>query len=526
MSDSRRQMSKFAAIFAAGTLLSRVLGLVRNVVWVHFIPSASLDAFLVAFKLPNMLRDLVGEGAMNAAFVPVFSETLQRKSEAEFRQLVAATMTVMALLLAALTVLGIFVMPTLLQVNQLRGLTGGRDHSPEYISFLVSTGRWTFPYIFFIGLTVFMMGPLFTMRHYTTPSWSPALLNVAIIACCALAWKRFPNPAHALVLGVWLGGIAQLVIQYVALGRYCGVWMPSIHLRQSGIKTMFALMVPVVLGQAAGEVNKLVDTLFAISLQEGVQTALFHANQLVLLPLSTFGIATSVAILPAASRAGARHDDAEIRSTLLHGFQQSYFLVLPAMLGLILLRLPITQLLYEHGEFSPTITDWTANALALYASGLLAFAWVKVAVTGFYAVQDTKTPVLVASGSMLLNILLNCALVRPCGYWGLALATTVSYTVNFALLYILLCNRYGPLWSKEFLSTLLRITLAGVMMTAIAYAVYVRVHYFYPTKALLAQVLSVSAPILAATASYAFLTWVLNVEELRHFFALLRRTRS
>jgi putative peptidoglycan lipid II flippase len=533
MTSAQRELSRFTAIFAGGTMISRVVGLVRDSIILALTPKLSRDAFLLAFRFPNMLRDLVGEGALNAAFVPLFSETLEKDSKKGYQELVAAAMSAMVLLLVCLTIVGILVMPALLHMNHLESLTGGERHSAEYLRMTVSLGRWTFPYILFIGLTVFAMGALFTVKHYSTPSWSPVLLNIALIACCLLFyWNRtfralFPDPAYALVLGVWLGGIAQLVVQYRALAKYAGVWRPSFNLRHPGLGTLFTLLAPLTVGQAAGEVNKFVDALFAYSLGKGSVTALYAANRLVQLPLSIFGIATSVAILPAAARAAAYGKDDEVRATLQHGFRQSCFLILPSMLGLMVLGKPIVQLLFEFrgGEFDASDTSRTATALAFYAAGLLSFAWIKVAVTGFYAVQNTKTPVAVASASMILNILLNCAMVRPCGYWGLALATSISYTVNFILLYVLLWNRFGPLWDGPFLTALLRITVASAMMAAVARAVYLRLIHVLPGNTFTSEAVSVFCTLLVAVLAYLALCWALDIPDLRQFLAALRRKR-
>ncbi|MCP4644280.1 MAG: murein biosynthesis integral membrane protein MurJ [bacterium] len=527
MALSRRQLSKFTAILAGGTLLSRMLGLVRDMVWAA-VPAGPREAFLVAFKLPNMLRDIVGEGALNAAFVPVFSDTRETGSEADFKALVASAMGAMLLLLAVLTVLGVVLAPMLLQgLNALQPVTGGPERSPDELALLVTLARWTFPYLFFIGLAVFGMGALFTVRHYATPSWSPALLNVAFIASCLLLMDWFPNPAYALVFGVWLGGLAQLAAMYIATGRHVGVWLPRFRFRHPGVLAILALMGPVVLGQAAGEVNKLVDTLFAYSLGEGVVTALYYANRLVQLPLSVFGFATAAAVLPAASAAVARGDMDELRDTVSHGLTQTFFLVAPAMTGLIVLGEPIIRLLFERWRsFGPENTHQTAVALAIYAMGLISFAWVKVTVTGFFAQKNTKTPVIVGSISMGMNIALNLLLVGPLGYKGLALATTVSYTFNFVVLYVLLSRQLGQLATLGFLVSVMRIAVSTAIMAALTYGAYRGTNILLPDRTFLADMACVAVPIVAAVVSYGAVCRLLRVAELGHFMSLLRRKRG
>lgn len=522
--DSGNEQVKNTAIFAGGTVLSRVLGLVRDITFT-LIPGASRDAFLIAFRFPNMLRDLVGEGATNAAFVPVFSESLEKDSDEEFRELISAAMSMMILVLAGLTVVGLFVLPYILKsITLLQPLTGVAPPNQVEIDFVIMLSLWTFPYLFLIGMTVFAMAPLFTKGHYSTPSWTPALLNIAIIGSCLFLRNLFSDPAFALILGVWIGGIAQLVVQFIAMGRVTGVWKPNFKLGHPGIRNILFLLVPVLIGQSAGEVNKLVDTLFAASLAEGTVTALWYSNRLIQLPLSVFGIATAVAILPAISRAAARDDDAEIRLMLMQGLRRSCFLVLPAMVGLIVMREPIIQFLFQHGQFSPEDTARTASALVFYGFGLLSFVWVKVSVSGFYAVQNTVTPVVVASASMILNIMLNCVLVGPMGFQGLALATTISFTVNFVFLYFLLSERFGMLIDAEFITAILRICLATLMMAAVTYGVYVNIGRFVPETAPFALAARTLGPIAAAILAYWGLCAALDVPEFKEYAALLKRT--
>jgi len=506
-------------------MISRVFGLARDIAIAAVIPTVSRDAFFVAFFFPNMLRDIVGEGASNAAFIPVLSETLEKDKEPAFRELTSALMSAMIVILGVLAVAGVFFTPYLLDLTELlEHVTGTKERTREHIEFTASLARWTFPYIFFIGLTVFQMGPLFILRHYSTPSWSPALLNVfMMIACVGVFRNLFADPAYALVAGVWVGGISQFAVQYMALGRRTHVWLPNFRLRHPGVKTALLLLLPVILGQAAGEVNKTVNQLFAYSLAAGTVTVLWYANKLVQLPLSIFGIAISAAILPSISRAAARDDFTEGRATLMHGLRQSYFLICPAVVALMVLPGPIVRLLFERGQFDASLTHRTGIAVAYYASGLLFFAWVRILVSGFYALKNTKTPVIIASASMLLNAAMNFAIVRRMGYQGLALSTTVSYGVNFLLLYALLGRTYGKLWDAHFVSTLARVTLAGAAMAAVLVAVHGQVAALWPGDGIAVRLVEVAAPLAVACVAYLGLCAALRVGELRPFVALLRR---
>jgi putative peptidoglycan lipid II flippase len=496
----------------------------RDVV-LALVPEASRAAFIVAFKLPNMLRDLVGEGASNAAFVPVFSEVRHTRSEEEFRALVAAAMSAMLMLLGGLTLLGVVLAPMLLQgINSLGVFTGGDPTSPEDIDRVVHLTRWTFPYLFFIGMTVFAMGALYTVKHYSTPSWSPALLNISIIGSVLLFMNRFEEPAHALVLGVWVGGVAQMAVQFWALRKHTGVLWPNFRLTHPGVLTILALMAPVVIGQAAGEVNKLVDTLFAYKLGAEAVTALYYANRLVQLPLAVFGMAAAAAVLPSASQAHAAEDPAEVRRLLLQGMRMSAFLVFPSTIGLMIFGEPIVRLLFQHrATFTGLDTERTATALLIYGAALPAFAWIKVLVTGFYAAQDTRTPVLISAGSMLLNIVLNLLLVRHLGYKGLALATSIAFIVNVSLLYILLTRRYGAMWDTPMITMFLRIGAAAGVMGAVAYGAYLRIAVWMGVETLFARFIEVAAILVVSCIVYFGLCFILGVDEARRFANIIRR---
>lgn len=519
------EQSRFASIFAAGTLLSRFLGLIRDQVWAAVMPKASLDAFLIAFKFPNMLREIVGEGASNAAFVPLFSESHETQSEQEFKRLVSSVMSAMILFLAVLTIAGVLLLPGILQsIGALESVTGKEAPSAERIQQIISISQWTFPYLFFICLAVFMMAPLFTLKHYSTPSWSPSLLNISFIGTSVLFRNSFDEPAHALVLGAWIGGIAQLLVQYLAVVRLTGIRFPNFQLLHPGIRKVFFLIIPVLIGQSAGEVNRLVDSLFAASLpEEGTVTSLFLANRLIQLPLSIFAVATSVAMLPALSRLHAtkRHD--EMTETIQQGMRHSFFFIMPAIIGLAILGHPIIALLFERGEFTAVDTARTATALYYYVGGLLAFAWVKVVVTGFYGAQDTKTPVIIASVAMILNIGLNFALIGPLGFRGLALSTTISYSLNCILLIAVLNSRIQGLIDRDLIEGVLRIVGATLFMGAVTLGAYRFSISWWPDPTLLHRAGVVLIPIVASCIAYGIFAKGFQVKEFDHFLEGLRK---
>jgi len=523
MSDSKRQFARFAAIFASGTMLSRVLGLARDIVLGALVPTASLGLFWAAFRLPNMLRDLIGEGATNAAFVPVFSQSRENSDDAQYRGLVAAAYGAMLLLFGVVTTLGVLLLPVTPWIMALLApITNAQPEDlpgPAEIRLM----QWVFPYIFFIGVAAFATAPLFVARHYSTPAWSPTLLNVALIGCLLLFGGYFEEPAWALVVGVWVGGILQMAVLLRAMRRQVGVSLPRLDLRHPGVRRCFRLLTPVLIGQSAGPINKLVNTYFAISLGTSTVAALTYANNLVQLPLSIFGIAVSVAILPSISRAGAAGALGEVRDTLRTGLRQTCFLTLPATVGIVLLSGPLVALLFQHGEFGADTARMTAEAAALYGAGLLAFAWVRVCVQGFYAVQDTTTPVVCAALSMALNIALNFALVGPYGFRGLAVGTSIAYAFNFLLLFALLWRRYGALADLRLLWGIARIALASAVLGLAVAGAYSAARAALPGAGLGVRAVIVALPILAGCAAYAVACVVLRVEEFTQFSSLALR---
>lgn len=508
-------------------MLSRVLGLVRDMVLAASVPPAARDAFFFAFRLPNMLRDMLGEGATNAAFVPVFTAAHETEPPEAYRRMVSACLSAMFLLLTVVTAAGVLLMPLVpAALAMLQPFTGSAPPPPEEMAEIVLMLQWTFPYLLLIGLAVFATGPLFVARHYSTPSWSPVLLNVALIAVCFLLPAHLVDPAWALIAGVWLGGVAQLVVLFVAMRRVTGVWLPNFELRHPAIGKVSRLLGPVLVGQAAGEVNKLVDSFFAIMLGPGVVSALFFANRLIQLPLSIFGIAISVAILPEISRAGARGEYDAVRRTLAQGLSQSAFLVAPAMIVLMMLGEPIIRLLFERGAFDAAQTQMAAVALCYYGAGLLSFSWVKVTVQGFYALHDTKTPVKIATVSMLLNIVMNAALVGPMGYRGLALATTISYTINFLALFMLMGRRCGSLWDRSFAGGLARLAVALCALAGTLFVLAMGVSKVVSGNTVMTDLLHVFVPLAGGGIVYLGVCALLRVSEMQDLLTLLRRRRA
>jgi len=523
----RGQLARFAGIFAGGTLISRVLGLARDVILGALIPTAGRDAFFLAFQLPNLLRDMLGEGAANAALVPVLAQRRETDGDAAFAQSIRVLLGVFALLLMLVTLTGVLLIPFVPDLVQCLGRwSGGDPKSAEQWHATVELMQWTFPYLFFIGLSAFATAPLFILRHYSTPSWAPALLNVALIGCCWFLRDNFASPTWALVAGVWIGGMAQTGVMLLALWREGFPVWPSFRFRHPDIAAALLLMGPVVIGQAAGEVNKFIDKFFAYSLETGVVTSLYFANRLIQLPLALFGIAISAAVLPSLAAAVTRGDDEDARATLAFGLRLCFLLTAPAVAGLLLLGEPIVRLLFQYGYYDAGTTAMTNAALFYYAFGLIAFTWIKVAAQGFYARHDTRTPVIIAAACMLLNIGLNFALVRPMGFEGLALATTIAFTLNAVLLIGLLARRHGNPFDPGSLAEFAKVLLASAVASAAAYGVHEAIAPQVGTETLLTRAVAVLPAIATAAALYAAACYFLQIRDIRSLANTLRRRAS
>jgi len=516
---------RFAAVFAGGTMISRITGLVRDIIFTAMVPSQALGGFLFAFSLPNMLRDMLGEGASNAAVVPVLSERRVHAGEEGYRRALEAILGSMLLVFLFITVAGILLMPLAPRLlNALTFFTGRALPQEEgELRQLVRIMQWTFPYFIMICMTAIMMGPLFIRGRYAVASWSPSLLNLAFIAACVILIGQFHHPAWALVMGLWIGGLLQLGAMWWDLARSHGLVIPRPALRDPSFRRVLALLIPVAVGQSAGEVNKLVDRFFAMSLGEDKVLALYLSNRLVQLPLAMFGVAVSVALLPELSRLNAVGRREETRWLLMKGFSQTLFLIAPAMCVLITLREPLVGLLFERGAFTEEATRLSSDALFYASLGLVSFAWLRMANQGFYADHDTRTPVILGALSMLLNIALNMLLVRPMGYLGLALSTSVCYTVNFVLLYVFLWRRYGALADPGWLARIGGIILASVASGAAGWIAWRMWTTEIPHGGFAARSAGTFIALVVAGVAYLAVCVILRLPDLREFLGGMRR---
>ncbi len=439
--SARRGVVRAAAVVGAATLASRILGFLRDLVVAQaFGAGPTTDAFFVAFRLPNLLRRLVAEGALSPALIPVFTEYLTTRPRTELARMFRAVSGGMLVLLAALTLAGVVGAPFLVRV-----MAPGFFADPATGTLTVRLTRLMFPYLLFVGLGALAMGMLNAHRHFVTPALAPVMLNLAIIGAVFGVVPHLAEPVFGLAVGVLVGGLGQLAIQLPALARRGLLVVPALDRHHPAVARIVRLMTPVALGQSATQLNILVDTVIASFLVGGSVSYLYYADRLVEFPLGVFGIAIATAVLPTLSEQAASRNPGALRATLSFAQRLAAFICLPAAVGLLLLREPLVRVLYQRGEFGPLETAQTAWALGFYALGLVGFASVKIGAQAFYALGDTRTPVKIAVGAMVLNSVLAVALAFPLRHGGLALATSCSATANALALAWLLRRRLGEI---------------------------------------------------------------------------------
>lgn len=463
--SEKEEIVAATGIVGTATLLSRILGYLRDMVIAYFFGAGmATDAFFVAFRIPNTLRRLFGEGSLTVSFIPVFLEYLHHKEEKDWEDLVNGVSTLLTIVLAGLSVLGIIFSPWVIRVLA----PGFLD--PEQFRLTVLMTRLVFPYLFFIGLVALSMGVLNALGHFAAPALAPALLNISMIGCAFLLFQRFSPPIMALAFGVLVGGVAQLLFQIPFLVQKGVRFRPNFRFGSNpGIKRIGTLMIPAVVGTAVAQINIFVSQILASFLMKGSISFLYYAYRLIEFPLGIFVVALGTAALPSFSRLVVQDRFGEFTDAIGFGLRMVFFLAIPATVGLIVLRVPIVCLLFQRGEFDFLATLLTSQALLYYAVGLWAIAGVRIVAPAFFALQDMRSPVKVAILALVCNILFGLILMVPLKHSGLALANSLSAILNFLLLVGCLTRRVRAIDWTGIYRSLAKVSLASVMMGVIVY---------------------------------------------------------
>jgi putative peptidoglycan lipid II flippase len=460
------KISKSAGGIGIAILGSRILGFARDVLMAkYFGTGIEAQAFFAAFRIPNLMRRLFGEGALSASFIPVFTDEMRKKGEDSAWDLAMAVISLLSGVLVVSVGLGMIFAP------QITGLiVPGFRKIPGQFELTAMLLRIMFPYLLFICLAALMMGILNSLKHFAAPAAAPMLLNGALIAYLAFFARDADNPAAGLGIAVLAGGAAQLFLQaYVAarkglpLGKRFVLFHP-------GVRRIALLMLPAAGGLAVYQLNILVDGICASYENiagRGAIAALWYADRLMQFPLAIFGIATATAVFPALSSAASEKASGKFARTLEFGLKRVFFLTLPSAAGLIVLRGPIVSALFERNEFDAYSSAITSSALMYYCMGLFAYAGVHILSRGFYARQDTKTPVKTAASAMALNAVLNVILMHPLKSGGIALATSIAAAVNFIVLFRRMAAKEPGLDAAGAVRSFLRVLFISLVMASV-----------------------------------------------------------
>ncbi len=434
---------KSTAVVAAMTFISRILGLIRDIIFATFFGvGGGTDAFFVAFKIPNFLRRLFAEGAFSQAFVPVFSEYKEKRRVEDLQDLLNHVAGSLGGFLLILSIIGSLAAPLLVYLFAPGFANETGTAGETRFQLTADMLAITFPYIFFIALTAFAGGILNSYHKFAVPAFTPVILNLSLISAAVWGADYFDQPVMALAWGVALAGFLQLLFQLPFLARLKLLPRPRFKRAHEGVKKIQTLMLPAIIGSSVAQINLLLDTIIASFLITGSVSWLYYSDRLVEFPLGVFGIALATVILPSLSKQHANKSAKEFTRTLDWALKLVTLVALPASLGLLLLASPLLATLFGYGEFSLHDTRMSSLSLMAYALGLPAFIYIKVLAPGFYARQDTKTPMRIGVQAMIANMGLNLLFVIPLvmmnfegPHTGLALATTGSAYLNAFMLY-------------------------------------------------------------------------------------------
>lgn len=515
--------ARAAGVISLATFVSRVLGLVREQIFAAFFGAGfAVDAFQVAFRIPNLLRDLFAEGAMSAAFVPTLARTQERAGPEAAMRLANLVLNFILVVVSTICLLGIVFAPAIVPI-----MAPGFGTVPGKLELTTLMTQIMTPFLLLVALAAGVMGVLNTRRVFFIPAIAPTMLNLALIASGFLLAPLCPRfglaPIVGMAAGVILGGLGQLLIQVPALLAQGFRWKPVVSFRDPGVIRMVTLMAPAAVGLAATQVNIFVNTFLASLLPQGSVSWLNYAYRLMQLPIGLFGVAIATVTLAEVSRHAARKEMPELKRTMSFSLRFGLFLTLPATMLLIALAHPIVALLYQHGRFGPEDTRQTAEALWAYAVGLSAFSAVRVMVPVYYSLGMTRVPVTISFVTIAINVVLNVALMGPLQHRGLALATSISSVLNFVLLFEVLRRKIGPMGGRLLARSTARIALASALAAAAAFAAAWEIEHAMGLVSLPARLATVGGGLAAATTVYFASVFVLGIEESRPLFAFLGR---
>lgn len=507
-------------------MCSRVLGLARDQIFAGlFGAGAGTDAFLTAFRAPNLLRDLFAEGALSTAFVTTFSKKIQLEGDHSAWRLANKMGTLTVVFMSVVTLLGVALSPQLIEV-----LGGGFHAVPGKFELTVSLTRIMYPFILLVSLAALAMGVLNARHVFGAPALASSFFNLgSIVGGVAIGYwldPHFgPRALYGMACGTLLGGLLQFAVQIPSLRKAGYHFRPDFGWRDEGVRTILRLMGPAVIAASAVQINVMVNASFASHQGNGAVTWLSNAFRLMQLPLGVFGVAIATVTLPLVSKSAAMGDTPAFRATLARALRLAFFLTVPSAIGLICLGGPIITLLYQHGKFTAFASAQTAGALQFYAIGLAAYSGIKVLAPAFYALDARTTPMIVSFIAIGANLVLNSIFTYWLGWGhrGLALSTSITAMINFSLLYILMRRRTQQLETAALFSMLARLALAAGTLAAVCLLGQSFLLKDLGRAHLLSQCARLGTVIGAGAAVFFGACYLLRIEEMREAVALVER---
>lgn len=532
-------VAKSAGIVSIAIMFSRLLGLVREMVFASFFGAGFInDAYQVAFRIPNVLRDLFAEGALSAAFVKVFTDYQILKTEEEAWKLASLVLNALVVILSVITILGIIFSPQIVNL-----IADG--FSPEKAALATTLTRIMFPYILFVAMAALAMGVLNTKGNFGVPASSSTVFNItSIFLGLGFAWwlsgggwekpgkTGFPSDAAqwaiiGMSIGTLIAGASQFLMQVPSLLKIGFRFSPLLNFTDEGVRKVGRLMAPAIIGTSAVQINVLVNTYFVTDINGGVSW-LGYAFRLMQFPIGLFGVAIGMASIPVLSRMASEGKFDDFRNTLSSSLKLVFLLTLPSACGLVVLGEPIIRLIYERGQFDAADTSPTAYALAGYSIGLTGYAAIKILSPAFYALNDAKTPMIIALCSIAVNALASYLFrdwLAPynLGHVGVALATSTVALVNFFALTFLMRRRISGLNGKELFASFLKTVFASLVMSAVCYASYHFLTNWLGEKTLIVKFVEAFVPIALGGIVFFIIAKLLRVGEIDQLVGAIRR---
>lgn len=526
--DDRRGSTRAAGIVGIAILSSRILGLIRETVFAGlFGAGRNLDAFLMAFRLPNLLRDLFAEGALSTAFITTFSKKIAVEGDESAWRLANKVATLTGVFMSAVTLLGIVFAPQLVEL-----LTWG-SWSPDKTALTILLTRIMWPFMLLVSLAALVMGMLNAKHVFGPPAMASSYFNLgSIIAGVAIGWWMDPHfGARSLVglaIGTLVGGAWQLTGQFPSLRRVGYKYRPDFRWRDEGVRTVLTLMGPAVIAASAVQVNVLINSGFAASLGNGPVSWLNIAFRLMQLPLGIFGVAIGTVTLPLVSKSAAVGNMDEFRAILARGIRLAFLLTIPSAIGLAMFASPIISVIYQHGRFNAEMTRETAGALEFYAVGLVSYAVLKVLTPAFYAIGKRNTPMIISFIAIGANLFLNWLFTFRLGWGhrGLAFSTSLVATINFLLLYALMRRHVRRLETRQLLSGLGKMCFAGAVLASVCWAANYWWLDAWAQLRFLSKLCELLVAIAFGAAAFFGCTYLLRVNEVQDIVDIFRRRIS